>query len=79
MLEKMEQKRIAELVWPYVQVDGVMAAGADGIPKAILSGEIVPQGELSPDGIEVLKVEQGQVLLGFDGGEQWVLVGDRTY
>lgn len=76
---RMEKERIANLIWPNVQLDGVLGGGASGISKAILSGEIVPQGSVSPDGVEVKIVEQGQVLLGFGGSEKWVPIGDRTY
>jgi len=79
MRQRMEEERIANLIWPNVQLDGVLGDGANGMAKAILSGEIVPEGSVSPDGVEVKTVEQGQVLLGFDGDEKWVLVGDRAF
>ena len=75
---KMEERRLANLVWPYIQVDGVLKASADSPAKAILSGELVLEGGWSPDGIKVIQVEPKKVLLGFEGAEKWVLVGDRT-
>ncbi len=63
--------------WPYVEVNGVHGSGETG--RAILSGELVSVGARSREGVEVVEVESGRVLLRFSGEERYILVGDRTY
>lgn len=63
--------------WPYIEVNGVHGSGETG--RAILSGELVPVGNRSREGVEVAEVESGRVLLRFGGEERYILVGDRTY
>lgn len=64
--------------WPYLEVNGIQGGGEGVEKKAILSGEVVSIGSASANGVAVLNIEPGRVLLEYGGQERWILVGDRT-